>query len=272
MVEGGVHLVKDTTNAAVDVGHYGAKAIFEGDAEAKEKVASRALDIVLNIADVVTLADGAGAAKNAVVGGGKALAAGGKSLVTTMKDAATGGSLVTTEGVVISSGKALTTTGKGSATLANAAKGTALTMSQSKNVAGGSGGGSKRLAVSAGTMSEAEFRAAMKQNYGVYVYRLVDEQGNVLKWGTAKDPFQRISGLKKTESFFEMEVVAGPHARPQALAGETAGVEASGEATLNVRRNTLAEMKGGAEWLGEIEVPAIYEKSKPLISIRNPGH
>lgn len=139
-VEGGKHLVKDTADAAVDVGYYGAKAYFEGDPEAKEKAASRALDIVLNVADVVTLAEGAGAVKNAVVGGGKVLAQGGKAIVATMKDAATGGSFVTAEGIVVSGGEALAATGKGGAPLAvanDAAKGTSLMMSQAKNVPGG---------------------------------------------------------------------------------------------------------------------------------------
>jgi hypothetical protein len=31
-------------------------------------------------------------------------------------------------------------------------------------------------------MSEVEFKTTMKQNAGVYIYRLVDEQGNVLKY------------------------------------------------------------------------------------------
>lgn len=147
MAEGAVHLVKDTADAAADVGYYGAKAYFEGDEAAKEKVASRSLDIVLNIADVVTLADGAGAAKNAVVGGGKALAAGGKSVVATMKDAAAvleGGALAPAEGFVVSGGKAVAVTGKGGvsglAAANDAAKGSALMMSQAKNATGGGSG------------------------------------------------------------------------------------------------------------------------------------
>jgi hypothetical protein len=82
-------------------------------------------------------------------------------------------------------------------------------------------------------MSEVEFKTTMKQNAGVYIYRLVDEQGNVLKYGTTTNPFKRIYNYKN-ENFFEMEVVSGSHARAQALAGETSGAEALGETGLNV--------------------------------------
>lgn len=140
VVEGAVHLGKDTLDAAADVGYYGAKAYYEGDAEAKEKVASRSLDILLNVADLVTLADGAGAAKNAAVGGAKALAEGGKNMATVLKDAASGGGLVTAEGVVVSGGEALAMTadtGKLLSVASDTAKATALMASQAKNFAGG---------------------------------------------------------------------------------------------------------------------------------------
>jgi RHS repeat-associated protein len=140
VVEGVVHLGKDTIDAAADVGYYGAKAYYEGDAEAKEKVASRSLDILLNVADLVTLADGAGAAKNATVGGAKVIAEGAKDLATVVKDVATGGGMVTAEGVVVSGTEVLAATADSGRLLAVAtdtSKATALMTSQAKNVAGG---------------------------------------------------------------------------------------------------------------------------------------
>lgn len=143
VAKGAVHLVKDTADAAADVGYYGAQAYFEGDEAAKEKVASRALDIVLNIADIVTLVDGAGAAKNAVVGGSKAVVAGGRSVINTIKDAAaaaSGGGLATAEGLVVSGGKAIASAGSGATSAAeilnDAAKGSVLMMSQAGKNAG----------------------------------------------------------------------------------------------------------------------------------------
>ena len=120
MGEGVVHLVKDTADAAGDVGYYSAQAYFSDDpkavAEAKEKIASRSLDIVLNVADVVTLVDGAGAVKNVAVSGGKTLAQGGKAVLQTVKEgtealATGGGKLVPATGVVSSGSGALAATG-----------------------------------------------------------------------------------------------------------------------------------------------------------------
>jgi hypothetical protein len=110
VVEGAVHLVEDTLDAAADVGHYAAQAYYEGDAEAKEKVASRSLDIVLNLADIAMLVDGAGAAKNATVGGAKAVVKGGRNVAATFQDLASGGRLVTAEGIVLSGNNALALT------------------------------------------------------------------------------------------------------------------------------------------------------------------
>ncbi|MGC5076584.1 SpvB/TcaC N-terminal domain-containing protein [Agrococcus sp. DT81.2] len=108
------HLVTDTLDAAGDVGYYGAQVYFEGDDAAKEKLASRSLDIVLNIADVVTLVDGAGAAKSAVVSGGKSVVQGGKALATTVKEGmevlADGGRLAPATGVMGSGGGTLVAT------------------------------------------------------------------------------------------------------------------------------------------------------------------
>jgi RHS repeat-associated protein len=70
-IGGGVHhLVKDTGEAAADitweVGHY------DGD-KSREKIASRSLDVVLNVADVVTIVDGGMSIGKGLIGGGKAL-------------------------------------------------------------------------------------------------------------------------------------------------------------------------------------------------------
>ena len=127
--KGTVHLVEDTANAAIDVGYYGAKAVAEGDADAAKKAASRGVDVVLGVADTVTLFEGAAALKNAGVGGAKALASAAKNL-------GEGGALVTAEGFVIS-GKALASTAPLAAAGADAAKGTVMMMSQGGNLSGG---------------------------------------------------------------------------------------------------------------------------------------
>jgi len=152
VAKGAVHLVKDTADAAADVGYYGAQYYYEGDEHAKEMIASRSLDIVLNIADIVTIADGAGAAKNAAVGGGKALASTARATVEAVKDLGTGG-MVTAEGVVLSGGSALAKTGKPMALMSVAqdgAKATALMMGEAKTATGGGGSGAGPKSVKSG--------------------------------------------------------------------------------------------------------------------------
>jgi RHS repeat-associated protein len=148
VVQGAEHLVVDTAKAAVDVGYYGAKAIVEGDDAALEMAASRATDVVLNVADIVTLADGVGAAKSAVVSGGKAAVQGAKAAATTVKEglevAARGGRLVTAEGVVIS-GKGVAVTAPAGLAVAteDVGKATVYAMSSAKQAAGGGPRGSQ---------------------------------------------------------------------------------------------------------------------------------
>jgi RHS repeat-associated protein len=142
MLEGAANLVTDTVHAAEDVGYYGAKAYYEGDPQAKEIVASRALDIVLNIADIGTLIDGAGAVKNAAVGGGKALASTAKSAATTVKEGMevlSGARLAPAVGVIGSGGRTLVATGKGAKALSDASRATILMMAESKNIPGAGG-------------------------------------------------------------------------------------------------------------------------------------
>jgi len=88
IIEGVGHLVTDTVAAAKDVAQNSEKAFVEWDPAAQEKVASRSLDVLLNVADLVSLADGAGAAKGAVASSGKALVQGAKAIKTTVEAAA----------------------------------------------------------------------------------------------------------------------------------------------------------------------------------------
>lgn len=137
MVKGVGHLVVDTGQAAFDVGYYGAEAAVTGSAEAKEKFASRATDVLLNTADLVTLVDGVGAAKNAAVSGGKALVQGGKAFKAVAEgaaDALQGGRLAPAMGVVPSGGGALAAIGPIdlATPLGQGLKGSTLMMSQGK--------------------------------------------------------------------------------------------------------------------------------------------
>jgi hypothetical protein len=113
------------------------------------------------------------------------------------------------------------------------------------------------------------FKFRMRTDYGSYIYRLVDEQGNVLKWGITENPFARIRGYRAPgqPDFFEMQVMGGPYPRPQALAGETFEAGEIGETGLNVRMNTMEEM-GAEEWYGETEIPNIPPDAQPLVRIR----
>jgi hypothetical protein len=120
-----------------------------------------------------------------------------------------------------------------------------------------------------GQLSFEQWVFKSRMEYGSYVYRLVDEQGNVLKWGITENPFARIAGYRASGEldFFEMQVMGGPYARPQALAGETFEAGEIGETGVNVRANTMAEM-GGGEWYGETEIPNIPPGTQPLVRIR----
>jgi hypothetical protein len=119
--------------------------------------------------------------------------------------------------------------------------------------------------VTAGTMTVARFEAMMKSNPGVYVYRIVDLEGDVVKWGTTVNPWKRRSGYYR-RGYEKMEVMGGPYARPQALSVETTEAATLGELGENIRTNTLEEMKGGGEWYGIIEDPQMTS-SRPMISL-----
>lgn len=186
IAEGTVHLVKDTADAAADVGYYGAKAYFEGDEEAKEKVASRSVDIVLNIADIVTLADGAGAAKSVAVSGGKTLAQGGKVLaqggkaaLETIKEgmevAAQGGKLVPATGAVSSGGGALAATGPALAPIkgVEVAKTGVLMMEATK--AGGSAAPKPKVPEAATPKQPNLNNNAATSRFGVYEIEVADD-------------------------------------------------------------------------------------------------
>ncbi|MFD2404791.1 RHS repeat-associated core domain-containing protein [Azorhizophilus paspali] len=112
MATGVGHLVKDTGEALGDIAFEATH--YEGD-KSKEKIASRALDVVLNTADIVTLVDGAGAAKSVAVSGGKTLVQGGKVALETVKEglevAAQGGKLAPAMGVASAGGGTLAATG-----------------------------------------------------------------------------------------------------------------------------------------------------------------
>jgi hypothetical protein len=129
-----------------------------------------------------------------------------------------------------------------------------------------------RLIVEPGRMTEEQFRSLRAgPNHGVYVYRMIDRDGNVWKWGTAENPFKRVGGAdyKGEKLYYAMEVVGGPYARAQALALETdaASLEELGH---NIRQNTLAEMKGGEDLIDVVETPTL-ETDDPLVTIHIPG-
>ncbi|HET6975285.1 MAG TPA: SpvB/TcaC N-terminal domain-containing protein [Pyrinomonadaceae bacterium] len=130
MAKGLGHLVKDTGEAMGDVAYAASHLEEQG---AKEKLASRSVDVVLGVADIVTIFDGAGAAK----GAGTGAVAVAKDVAATMK----GGmrSMVTAEGIVVNTGKALAATGKPLEVLGQGAKATGITMMQSSNLANSKG-------------------------------------------------------------------------------------------------------------------------------------
>lgn len=134
VVEGVGQLATDTVKAAEDVGEGLGKVYYEGDSSAWEQVTSRSLDIVLNVADLVTVADGVGAAKNATVSGGKALVTHGKNAAKMLE----GGSLATAEGVVLSGGGTLAATPSLLPIANDAAKGTIYMAAAAKSPSEGS--------------------------------------------------------------------------------------------------------------------------------------
>jgi RHS repeat-associated protein len=145
MVEGVAHLATDTAQAAVDVGFNVAKAIDTGDAGAIEQAASRSVDVVLNIADLVTIGAGANAAKNATVGGARALADGAQSVAATLAESGPGVrglALATPDGVVIAERTVAATAQSAvaaDAIAADLAKSTGILMMESRHATGGRG-------------------------------------------------------------------------------------------------------------------------------------
>jgi hypothetical protein len=183
-------------------------AAITGDPVSKEKFASRATDLVLNTADLVTLVDGVGAAKSAAVSGGKALAQGGKALKATIKGAAEAindGRLVPAMGVMDAGGGALAATGPfkiPNVTLMQGAKATVL-MSQAKNIQGGSSRPPE--------LDVAEVKPAGKASKG---------------WQQMKQPQ------------YTTEIVIGPAAKGGGRAGVATYSRETGEVILQVKEIT----------------------------------
>src|SRR5262249_51805545 len=67
-----------------------------------------------------------------------------------------------------------------------------------------------------GTMEEIPFKEGMKTESRVYLYELVDAEGNHLKWGTARDPYQRFNGYVAEGLGGARMKVYRPHPRYQA--------------------------------------------------------
>jgi hypothetical protein len=128
VVKGVAHLVEDTSQAANDVGY---SITHLNEPGQKEKLASRSVDLVLGVADIVTIFDGAGAAKNAGTGA-MAIA---KDVAAASKGGFRGMALV--EGVVVTGGKALVKSGKTAEALGQAAKATGITILESRALSGG---------------------------------------------------------------------------------------------------------------------------------------
>lgn len=126
VVKGLGHLVKDTGEAMGDVAY---SATHLDEPGAKEKLASRSVDVVLGVADIVTIFDGAAAAK----GAGTGAVAVAKDLAAATKGGTRG--LVPAMGVMRTTGKAAVATGKPLEVAAQTAKATGITMMQSSNLA-----------------------------------------------------------------------------------------------------------------------------------------
>jgi RHS repeat-associated protein len=122
-----------------------------------------------------------------------------------------------------------------------------------------------------GTMSEEEFRGSMKTEPGVYVYVIVDAQGNVSKPGTTTDPYKRFNDYVNKEGMGTAQMrVYRAHGKYQALGGETAAIAAEterGSGTMNDRLETRTEMRQGGEWTDSLYQPPA-PSGPPLITIK----
>jgi len=110
-------LIVDTGKAAVTIAQ-NAPAAIKGDAKAKEKIGSAAVDLVLNTADLVTMAEGAGALEAGGKGLAKGLAGGARQMVT-------------------DTGHVIVTGAKEAAAVTPLVKAGAIMMMESKNIPGG---------------------------------------------------------------------------------------------------------------------------------------
>jgi hypothetical protein len=121
-----------------------------------------------------------------------------------------------------------------------------------------------------GSLSEDEFKQNMPSEPGLYLYELIDANGNHLKWGTAANPYSRFNQYvtKEGQTTAQMKVYRA-HPRFQSLAGESQGIEDeihSGRGGQNVRTNTRTEMRAGDEWGEILETPA--DTGSVLVTIR----
>lgn len=117
-----------------------------------------------------------------------------------------------------------------------------------------------------GTMTEEQFKASVKTEPGQYVYVIVDAHGNELKPGITGDPYARFNAYVTKEGMATAQMRVYP-AQPgyQARGSETAGIAShmeSGGATMNVRTETRAEMRQGAEWADTLHQPLTRPASR----------
>jgi RHS repeat-associated protein len=304
MAKGVGNLVKDTGEAAGDIAweasHYEGPKSAEKIANRATDVVLNTADLVSIAAGGASAAKGGLAAVKAAPGVARSVATTVKEGMQTLEmglkgmepaaatvgggvraGAAGGTRALAVAGTAVKTGGSALNTAAGTTSMMTAGGKYAVNASKGSGASSGSsGGGSKTTPkasskpkakpqppsrVTPGLMTETQFKDLMKGNIGVYVYRMVDESGNVLKWGTTENPFKRVYGYKGS-GYAQMEVMGGPYARPQALSVETMEAETLGELGENIRGNTLEEMKGGGPWFGTVEIPRL-ENGRPMISL-----
>lgn len=107
-----------------------------------------------------------------------------------------------------------------------------------------------------------------------YVYKLVDEFSDLVKYGITSNPASRVKKYARElkDSFVGMEIISKPLSRYQALELETRLVNEAldkGIPILNKRRRTVSEMLGGFDWLGALFKPS--DNFAPRTFLKNPA-
>ena len=205
------HLVKDTGEALGDIAYEAAH--YEGDSS-KEKIASRSLDVLLNVADATTLvAGGVGAAK----GGASALASAART-VKAGTQALSAGGMVAAEGIVMGGARVVEAAATGTKTASTLGGPAAATVLMSTTAKGRGAPGSSSSKPAKGQASEVRANVEPKAAEKAPEHHIMTNKNRISKarggpWTPRFEDMARRAGMTLDDAANRVRIPGhgGPH-------------------------------------------------------------